>query len=212
MSEPVELIDVWRRTLDATVQFYRTVGELAVDYLQSLVASVTTLETTPVSRAGASGSANSPVSHPAPLTRPPHPVSTMVLEAEDGAQAVGVFLVENLLSRPVTASPAASDFLGEDGRKIKSSLIFHPPSMTLAPGEQILVRVQASFGKDMKPGVRYQGEIRVPGLLGTSIPLALCKTENSNAPAADVPSEKRRRTRNNGRRSRPKTTKKKLRR
>lgn len=207
MSEPVELIDVWRRTLDATVQFYSAVGELTVNFLQSLAASATTLERAAEAKP-TGNSANQPATHSVPTNKPPHPVSTMVLEAEDGAQAVGVFLVENLLSRPVTASPAVSDLLGEDGRKFKSSLSFHPPSMTLAPGEQVLVRVLASFGKEMKPGVRYQGEIRVPGLLGTSIPLALCKTGNSNAPEPDTRSEKRRRTRNHSRGSRPKTTKK----
>jgi hypothetical protein len=211
MSEPVEIMDVWRRTLEATVRFYSTIGELAVDYLQSLLASTTTLETTPTSKTDAPGPAP-PMSQAAPITKSPRPMSTMVLEAADGTQAVGVFLVENLLSRPVTAAPAASELMGEDGRKVKSSLIFQPPSMTLAPGEQTLVRVVASFGKNMRPGVRYQGEIRVPGLLGTSIPLALCKTENSTAPEAGIPAAKRRRPRNQSRRSRPKATRKKLRR
>ena len=209
MNEPVELIDVWRGTLEATVRFYSTIGELAVKYLQSLVTSATTVEPTRTSKADAGASANQPVIRPGPLTKSPHPISTMVLEADGGARAIGVFLVENLLARPVTATPAASELMGEDGRKVKASLIFQPPSITLAPGEQALVRVVANFGKDMRPGVRYQGEIRVPGLLGTSIPLALCKTESSSFSQAGVHAAKRPRPRNQNRRSRPKATRKK---
>ena len=135
MNEPVELIDVWRGTLEATVRFYSTIGELAVNYLQSLVTSATTVEPTRTSKADAGASANQPVIRPGPLTKSPHPISTMVLEADGGARAIGVFLVENLLARPVTATPAASELMGEDGRKVKASLIFQPPSITLAPGE-----------------------------------------------------------------------------
>jgi hypothetical protein len=121
----------------------------------------------------------------------------MVMEAEDGAEAVGVFMVENLLPRPVTAVPAASDLLGENGTRLKSFLVFEPASITLAPGQQTLVRILASFGPKMKTGVRYNSTITVPGLLGTSIPLALIKKESVKFPDA-TNTTKRRRVRKNG--------------
>src|SRR5262245_50007423 len=116
MSESLELMDVWRRTLDATVQFYSTIGGLFVDYLRSLVTSAE-----PAPANVQTQSTTRSTSTPAPAN-----VATMVMEAEDGAEAVGVFMVENLLPRPVTAIPAASDLLGENGTKLKSFLVFQP--------------------------------------------------------------------------------------
>jgi hypothetical protein len=198
MTESLELMDVWRRTLDATVQFYSTIGELFVDYLRSLVTSVNPVQMT-LTPQSATRTANPPA---------PTNVATMVMEAEDGAEAVGVFLVENLLPRPVTAVPAASDLLGENGTKIKSFLVFQPASITLAPGQQTLIRVAGSFGKKMKPGVRYHGKITVPGLSGPSIPLALIRKEKGSSTAAMSPAKKRR-VRKNGYALRARTPKKK---
>jgi len=198
MSESLELMDVWRRTLDATVQFYSTIGELFVDYLSSLMTSVAPVPAT-VQTQSTTRSTNPPA---------PANVATMVMEAEDGAEAVGVFMVENLLPRPVTAIPAASDLLGENGSRLKSFLVFQPASITLAPGQQTLVRILASFGPKMKPGVRYHSKITVPGLLGTSIPLALIRKESANSPDATNPT-KTRRVRKNGNPLRTRRPKKK---
>jgi hypothetical protein len=198
MSESLELMDVWRRTFDATVQFYSTIGGVVVDYLRSLLTPVESAQQTSTPQ-----SATRTANPPAPTN-----IATMVMEAEDGAEAVGVFLVENLLPRAVTAVPTASDLLGENGTRIKSSLVFQPASITLAPGQQTLVRVVGSFGKKMKAGVRYHGKITVPGLSGPAIPLALIRKEKGGSSTATSPA-KTRRVRKNGDPLRARTPKKK---
>lgn len=175
MTEPIQLTDVWRRSLEATVQFYSAMGKLAFDCLETLLAT-----------AGNSDSRVNPVGHrpvsvsvdrEASSTRPnPAPVSMMVLEGEAGKKALGVFLVENGLSRTVSASATASAFVDDDGNAINPTVEFQPAAITLNPGEQMLVKVMASISKDIPAGIRYRGEIGVPGLMGTRIPVVLGRT------------------------------------
>ena len=179
MTQPIQLTDVWRRSLEATVQFYSAMGKLAFDCLETLLAT-----------AGNSNSSVSPdgnrpasvsVDREASSTTPnPVPVS-MVLEGEVGRKALGVFLVENGFSRAVSASATASAFVDDDGNEINPTVEFQPTSITLEPGEQILVKVLASIGKDMPAGIRYRGEIGVPGLMGTRIPVVLGRTPEAKA-------------------------------
>jgi hypothetical protein len=177
MSQPVQLTDVWRRSLEATVQFYSAMGKLAFDCLETLLAT-----------AGDSNSKVSPegnrssvsVDREASSTSNPAPVS-MVLEGEVGRKALGVFLVENGFSRAVSASATASAFVDEDGNEINPTVEFQPTSITLEPGEQILVKVLASIDRDMPAGIRYRGEIGVPGLMGTRIPVVLGRTAEAKA-------------------------------
>ncbi len=179
MSQPVQLTDVWRRSLDATVQFYSALGALAVDCLETLLA------TTDISNSRSISDAKAPtpgVINQAATTAPnPAPVSMMVLEAEVGRRAVGVFLVENGFSRAVSASATASAFVDDEGNEINPNVEFQPACVTLEPGQQILVKVLASISKDMPAGIRYRGEIGVPGLMGTRIPVVLGRTGTAKA-------------------------------
>src|SRR6267142_456139 len=178
MTQPLELTDVWRRSLEATVQFYSTLGKLAADCLESLLATAAT-------NSGLDSDANAPppvaVNQEGTAARPA-PVSMMVLEAEGGQKALGVFLVENGFSRAVSAAATASAFVDDHGNEIKAMVEFQPASVTLQPGEQILVKVLASIHKDMPAGIRYRGEIGVPSLMGTRIPVVLERTAEAKAP------------------------------
>jgi len=194
MSEPLQVTDLWRRSLDATVKFYSALGELAVEYAESLLAtatdsitSINSVETKP-GPAAANGS-----STPTPVSKSPA-VATMVLEAPAGKKALGVFLVENVLAQAVSATATAGALLDDDGNQIKASLEFQPQSVTLQPGEQALVRVSADISEEVTPGVRYHGEIGVPGLPGTRIPIVIgrtAETQTRRATKAGGPSQAR---------------------
>lgn len=182
MTQPVQLTDVWRRSLEATVQFYSAMGKLAFDCLETLLA------TTSNSNSRVSPDGNRPTSvsvdrEGSSNTRNPMPVS-MVLEGEVGRKALGVFLVENGFSRAVSASATTSAFVDDDGNEINPTVEFEPTAITLEPGEQILVKVLASIDKDMPPGIRYRGEIGVPGLMGTRIPVVLARTIAAKVPGS----------------------------
>jgi hypothetical protein len=179
MTEPLELTDVWRRSLEATVQFYSTLGKLAADCLETLLATT----------AGTDSGPNSDANVPTPVAvnqertaTKPAPVSMMVLEAEAGRKALGLFMVENGFSRAVSAAVTASPFVDDQGNEIKAMVEFQPTSVTLQPGEQSLVKVLASIHKNMPAGIRYRGEIGVPGLMGTRIPVVLERTAEAKAP------------------------------
>ena len=180
MTEPIQLTDVWRRSLEATVQFYSAMGKLAFDCLETLLATARN------SNSLVNPDRNRPTSvsvdREAGSTKPnPVPVSMMVLEGEAGKKALGVFLVENGFSRAVSASATASTFVDDDGKEINPTVEFQPASIRLEPGEQILVKVMASIDKDIPVGIRYRGEIGVPGLMGTRIPVVLGRTAEAKA-------------------------------
>ena len=180
MTQPVQLTDVWRRSLEATVQFYSTMGKLAFDCLETLLATAGNSNSAINTDESRPGSVS--VDREAGSTRPnPVPVSMMVLEAEAGRKALGVFLVENGFSRAVSGSATASAFVDDRGNEIRPSVEFQPSAITLEPGEQILVKVLASINKDIPAGIRYRGEIGVPGLMGTRIPVVLGRTIKAKA-------------------------------
>ena len=95
----------------------------------------------------------------------------MVLEAEGGGTAIGVFLVENLLDEKVSAPVSASAFAAPDGREVAVPLAFEPEVVILEPGEQILVRVTAQLADDLEADVSYRAELAVPGVIGTKVPI-----------------------------------------
>ena len=198
MSEPLQLTDVWRRSLEATVQFYSALGEIAVDCVQTLLATTTRSNSDVTMDSQFSPAA--PAKNQAATAPDSAPISMMVLEAEAGRKALGVFLVENGFSRAVSAAATASAFVDEEGNERKPTVEFEPSSITLQPGEQILVKVLVSISKDMPAGVRYRGEIGVPGLMGTRIPVVMGRTAEAKVPGAasaltaSAPAAKRRKT------------------
>ena len=158
--------DVLRRALEANLQYYAALGRLTVDYLEALgsiarqvelpARTLTFRQTAPAT--------------PAPAPAPP---AVTVLEAEAGGTAIGVFLVENLLTEKVSAPVSASAVAAPDGREVAVPLAFDPEVVVLEPGEQILVRVAARVDDRLEADVSYRAEVAVPGVIGTRVPIVV---------------------------------------
>jgi hypothetical protein len=155
-----------RKAIDLNVRFYSSMGRLAVDYWRDLFATMTE----PV-RAASTHFGNGRAS--AATSAPIHKPAAMVLEAEPGSVAQGVFLVENHLHNDVDSSVVASFFKDPKGFAIQPAFAFDPARVALKPGEQMLVRVTTTMGPELEPDVRYVGEFMVPGLKGTAVPVVL---------------------------------------
>ena len=161
MAETARFTELFQRTIDANVRFYQDFVSLTLDYYKNLGRIY--------------GDWPQPFWMGAqPFARAEKAASpALVLEAEGGKQARGVFLVENKLSRKVTARVTASTFRDPQGKTIAPSLHFQPESVTAEPGEQVLVEVTADIGGNLEPGVRYRGELSVEGLSETSVPVVI---------------------------------------
>jgi hypothetical protein len=162
-----------RKALDLNLRFYSSLGRLTVDYWRELFSTITGPTN---SSADSTHAVASPaqVGMPAPAGAAPSKVPVaMVLEAEPGSVALGVFLVENHHDAPVDSAVVASFFKNPAGVAVQPTLTFDPPRVVLKPGEQILVRVSTTIGTELEPDTRYAGEFAVPGLKGTSIPVIL---------------------------------------
>jgi hypothetical protein len=153
--------DLFRRALDLNLRYYGALGRLAADYLRDAAAAFSELGGLTQTPSATPRSGPGQASHTGPV---------MVLEAEAGGTAMGVFLVENQLPHEVNAAMVSSSFTSASGRQARIPLVFDPPRVSLKPGEQILVRIQATLTEDLEPDVRYSGEITVPELRGTRIP------------------------------------------
>jgi hypothetical protein len=186
MSNLGPLEDMLRRSMNAYMRYYGAVGQLTVDYMKDMVATwsqlripspLTVSSTAPASPPTPPRSeAPTTASHTARQSTTPtqsQSVGVMVLENEAGGVALGVFLVENHLGREVSAHVSATGFTAPDGREVSPTLIFDPDVIALQPGEQLLVRVTAAIDDSLEPDVRYQGELSVPELTGTRIPVIL---------------------------------------
>jgi hypothetical protein len=153
--------DLFRRALDLNLRYYGALGRLTADYLRDAAAAFSELGGLTQTPSATPRSGPGQASHTGPV---------MVLEAEAGGTAMGVFLVENQLPHEVNAAMVSSSFTSARGRQARIPLVFDPPRVSLKPGEQILVRIQATLTEDLEPDVRYSGEITVPELRGTRIP------------------------------------------
>lgn len=181
--------DLLRRAVEANLQYYLAVGKHTVDYLKALGAlaedaGILGRSSAPALTTAAPGSPARPLGSPpdppgpappAPRAAAPRPAA-LVLEAAPGGTATGLFMVENALAERVSAPITASPFRAEDGREVAPVLVFEPEIVTLSPGEQMLVRVSATIDEALEPQVGYRGELSVPGIAGTRVPLVLRRT------------------------------------
>jgi hypothetical protein len=108
----------------------------------------------------------------------------LVLEAEAGDAALGVFMVENLLGEKVSAPVTTTPFADSEGREVQPELSFDPDVVTLEPGEQMLVRVAVAIDDAFEPEIAYRGDVRVPGPVGTHVPLVLRRRPDEVEPRA----------------------------
>jgi hypothetical protein len=188
MTESDQMAEVWRRAIDANMRYYRAVGELAIGHVRAVTAVVGELWRVPAA--------------PAPPTRPREvePERTqmigqaaMVLESEAGLAAIGAFVVANGLDRKVSAPIVASPFVSTEGQEVRPELAFEPEVVLLEPGEQVLVRIAAAVDASLEPGVGYRGELTVPDLPGTRIPIVLRRRQAQVARRALPKSRSKRR-------------------
>lgn len=175
MADAPTLDQLFRRAVDAQVAYYRSVGQLGVEYARAVLGAVRS------ARPSAAAS-------PAPARELPTPVAAapvLALEAELGSTAVGVFVVENVTGARVSAPIEVPVLADADGRGLTAGLRFEPEVVTLAPGEQTLVQLGVEVTRSFRVGVDYRGEVSVPGLVGTRIPLVVRRVpKRRKAPAA----------------------------
>jgi hypothetical protein len=161
--------ELWRRALDLNLRYYGALGRLTADYVKdffTVLGDVRPPQTGPRPQPVGEPARPAP---PAPEKRP----AVMVLEEDAGRGALGVFLVENHLQHDVSARPVASVFVDPAGRQVQPSVKFDPEVVALRSGEQSLVRVLAVIDETLEPEVRYEGEVTIPELAGTRIPIVL---------------------------------------
>jgi hypothetical protein len=166
--------ETFKRAIDLNRRYYGSLGRATVDYLKELAAVLESVSAAADPEAGRAG----PRTHetrgrddPAPRAAKPAPV--LVLEAEAGATAVGVFLVENNLPHPINARPKATALVDGYDRQIQPAITFEPAELALQPGEQMLVRILAVIDAALEPNIRYRGELIVQELPGTRIPIVI---------------------------------------
>jgi len=155
---------LWSTAVQVQIRYWSAVGRLAA-------------------RASAARGRAVPAPGPSPAAAEAHPEppSALVLESDGGSPAVGMFLVENKLGRPVVGSIAPSAFVDPEGREVRPRLAFAPEVVRLRPGEQALIRCVAAFDDTLRPGVRYLGTISLPGLSSGSVAVVLRRRDTSAA-------------------------------
>jgi hypothetical protein len=182
MSTFSSLEEIWRRSLDLNLRYYGAVGKLTADYVRDLAATFSEGRKqqdptgTPTPPAGTT--AKPPAEHVA--TGPTKPAGAMVLEGVAGSKVLGVFLVDNHLDRPISAKIVSSSFVSVDGREVSPTFVFDPETVVLGSREQALVRVVAFIDETMAPEVRYLGQLTIPELMGTPIPVVLRRLIDSD--------------------------------
>ena len=161
------LEQLFRRAVDAQVEYYRSVGRLSVEFARAALGVVRADRATPTIRV--------PIAPVAQATQPVLPAAAPVLalEAEEGSWAVGMFLVENSTGSRVSAPVELPSLADAEGRRVHGHVRFEPEVITLQPGEQTLVQIGVEVTRGLRRGVDYRGEVMVPGLTGTRIPLVV---------------------------------------
>lgn len=182
MPERAGLFGVWREGVSASLRSYRLIGRLTVDWIGTVAPALGGLGARRPAPDRAAPSSAGDVSGPA-----------IVVEAEAGKRGQGVFLVENRSARSVSAPVILSPLVDRQGRQVHASVRFRPGVITLDPGEQVLVQVTAAVDETLEPRVGYRGEISVPELSGTRIPIVVRRRSASpagSAPRATGPSKR----------------------
>jgi hypothetical protein len=153
-----ELAETWVDAAEAGLRFWGRLGQLA---FQSVAAVVAERREGDVIAAGA---------HPVQASSAER---TILVEAEAGQPGLAVFIVENSTLERFSVSVDVSAFVDAEGREARPKITFRPEVITLDPGEQTVVQATVAVDETLAPGVRYDGDISVPGLPGTRIPIVV---------------------------------------
>lgn len=148
----------WARAMEANARYYDAWGTLTSAWLRELAEASTQLwmpnlvslvpQQQPQHR------------EPAPPPRPAPAKAALVLEGAAEQEATGAFLVENTLRHPVEQEVEAVGFTDV-------TLTLTPATLSLAPGEQAVVRVSTIVPPDLDTECR--GTVRVAGVPGAEI-------------------------------------------
>jgi hypothetical protein len=191
MADKSSFEEPFRRAMDANLRYYEALGKVTQEYFRALFGVFRDIPIRlPI---GTSGSTRS--SHASAAPKPANAsastsAATLVLEAEAGTEANGVFLVENKLARTVSTAVMTSEFADPSGRAIRPTLRVVPNVVTLEPGGRSLVQIFAAVSDDLEADVPYRGEVSVPGLSDHGIPVMLRRkpsSESTKAAAAAAP-------------------------
>lgn len=186
----------WRRALEANVRYYEAVGRASVEYLRAVAGALGEVRGAETREPRLAAPEHRPRRAPAERSESPAaPAPAMVLEAEAGSAALGAFLVENRMREKVSAPISGSSFVDESGGAITPRLVFDPEIVTLEPGEQLLVRIMAEIGDKLTPDVAYRGEVSVPGLGDSTVPIVLRRRGSPVKPKAAATRRKKPATR-----------------
>lgn len=174
MADPT-LEQLFRRAVDAQLEYYRSVGQLSVEFARAAFGVVRSDRATPTLRV--------PVTPVVQAAQPALPAAAPVLalEAEEGSWAVGMFVVENSTGSRVSAPVELPVLADDEGRRVHGDVRFEPEVLTLEPGEQTLVQIAVEVTRGLRRGVDYRGDVRVPGLSGTSIPVVVRRVAASRS-------------------------------
>jgi hypothetical protein len=180
MADKLPLEDTLRRAVDANVRYYEAIGRVTQDYWKAIFGIWRELPL----RFGPAHTAQA-----TPAAAPPNPAATvtaptLVLEAEAGGEAQGVFLIENKLSRVVSTAVVVSAFSNPSGRAVQPTLRVEPGVITLPPGGRTLVQIYATIDDALEADVPYRGEVNVPGLAESGIPVLLRRRANRGGTVA----------------------------
>jgi hypothetical protein len=211
MSTLNSLEEIWRRSFDLNLRYYGAVGKLTADYVRDLASTFIEAR----KQQDASGSPTQPLEPP--IRPPSEPVATtagtaksagtMVLEGISGSRVLGVFLVENHLDHPISARVVSSSFVSANGGEVSPTMVFDPEAVVLGAREQALVRVVVFIDETMAPEVRYLGQLTIPELMGTPIPVVLRRLIDPDLPSvATSESKEPKKTSKAGKSSKTKTT------
>ncbi|HEY1365944.1 MAG TPA: hypothetical protein VGF23_02480 [Gaiellaceae bacterium] len=168
MSRTAELTRLWRHAFEENLRYYGAVARLTGEYGRAVAGTARDLVGSRASQSAAEPAAPNPA--PAPI---------MALEAEAGSQAVGLFVVENRSPRRVSAAVELPALADPEGRAARVGLAFEPETLDLGPGEQTLVQVSVAVDEGLREEVDYRGELHVPALPGTRVPIVVRRLPKS---------------------------------
>lgn len=186
MADRLRVEDTVKRVLDANLQCYEGLARVTAEYVQAL-GRVWVDAVAPVLGRAAASATTAPQSSSSPAS----PSAALVLEAEAGQIAQGVVMVENRLPRRVSATVITSAFSSGAGEEIWPSLRVQPGTITLESGARALVQIGVLVDDRLIAGVQYRGQVTVPGLSDTPIPVVLLRraSEPGAPPAARTPDQ-----------------------
>lgn len=175
--------DLFGRVSQTHLRFVEGFAQLAVNHARSVVGIWTDMLTLPP-KSGDPAAQDPSRTEASSASRTQATAPALVLEAEAGELAQGMFLVHNQLAGRVSAPVEISAFTDPMGREFRPEVTVEPAVVTLEPGEQSPVRISVLVGEDLVAGVSYRAGISIPGLSESRVPVVLRRrSAASPAPA-----------------------------